>query len=306
MSRLIRISFRDLQTEARARLCDDAAPGASDLLWGLLATPFVGRAVHAIYAGPAVIVHVPERHGEPRGGQIPVENETDRPAPGEVLLLPPPVDEEDLGGEPRATGATVAVFYGDRGRPLTPQGWRPGVVVARVTEGLEPLRGACRTVRFEGAREVSLERQPRAGEVAEAVLYSDGASLGNPGPAGAGFVLETVTGQTLAEGSVPLPPTTVNVAEYRALIMGLHEAQRQGVRRLQARMDSQLVVRQLTGEYRVKAGHLRPLYRRASKLIARLDEFDCVHVPREENQRADGLAAEAARRSKEQHESDAE
>ncbi len=306
MSQRIQITLREPEAAATAELCAEAAPGAAELLWGILATPFVGRAAHAIYAGPAVLVTIPERHGEPRGGQIPVENEADRPRPGDILLLSPPTDEEDLGAEPAAHGVTVAIFYGDHGRPLTPQGWQPGVVVARVTEGLDGLREACRRVRFEGATEVTLARQARPGEVERAVLYTDGASLGNPGPAGAGFVLTADDGQLLAEGSVPLEPATVNVAEYRALIAGLHEALRLGIRRLEARMDSELVIKQLKGRYRVKAEGLRPLYDWARKLIGRFDEFSCTHVPREENRRADKLAGEAAKRSKEQHTRDVE
>ncbi|MGD9495681.1 MAG: DUF3830 family protein [Armatimonadota bacterium] len=304
MSPRIQITFPALEVAASGELCSREAPGGAGLLWGILETPFVGRAVHAMYAGPAALVHIPPRHGEPRGGQIPVENETERPQPGEILLLPPPAAEEDLGGEQAASGVTLAIFYGDKGRPLTPQGWQPGVVVARVVVGLEALRGACRRLRFEGATEVTLSRQVRPGKVERALLYSDGASLGNPGPAGAGFVLTAEDGRLLAEGSIPLDPDSVNVAEYRALIAGLHEARRQGVRRLEARMDSELLCKQLTGEYRVKAPNLRPLYEWARKLIGKFEEFDCRYVPREHNARADELAGMAARRSKEQHSKD--
>lgn len=306
MNRRIQITFPEFDVTARALLCLQEAPAASELLWGMLETPFIGRAVHAIYAGPAVLVHIPERHGEPRGGQIPIENETNSPAPGDIMLLPPPTAEENLSLEPVAEGVTVALFYGDAGRPLTPQGWQPGVVVARIEEGLEPLREACRRIRFEGATEVRFGREVRPGEVESAVLHTDGASLGNPGPAGAGFVLTAEDGRVLAEGAIPLVPDTVNVAEYRALIAGLHEALRQGIRRLEVRMDSELVIKQLRGEYRVKAGNLRPLFEWAKKLERRFDEISWRHVPRKQNQRADELAGEAAQRAKEQFCSDAE
>ena len=306
MSPVIRIALPDLNLTATAELCTEDAPQASEMLLGLLQTPVACAAVHAIYAGPAVLVDIPARHGEPRGGHIPVENEADSPRPGDLLLLPPPVDEEDLGRAAVADGVTLAIFYGDHGRPLTPQGWQPGVLVARVVEGLEPLREACRRIRFEGACEVRLAREPRPGDVQAAVLHTDGASLGNPGPAGAGFVLASEDGAVLAEGSVPLPPTTVNVAEYRALVAGLEEAQRQGVRRLELCMDSELIIKQLTGRYRVKAPQLQPMFRAAKKLIARLEEFTCRHVPREENRRADELAGAAARRMKEKRTDDAD
>ncbi len=303
MSREVEITFLEGDAAATAVLLDDAAPAASELVWRILKTPIVARAVHAIYAGPAVLMHIPERHGEPKGGQIPVENETQHPEPGDILLLPPADDTaEDIWGEPGSEpGVTLAVFYGDKGRPFSPSGWQPGVVVGKVSEGLGSLREACRRIRFEGGQRICIAREQCVERVTDVVLHSDGASLGNPGPAGAGFVIKSRAGRTLAEGSVPLEPTTVNVAEYRGLIDGLLEAQRLGARRVHALMDSQLIVRQLTGEYRVKAENLRPLYQWASKIISSFDAFKCEHVPREKNERADELAGEAAKRSKEQH-----
>ena len=303
MSKEILITFLEDDAAAKVALAEDEAPGASALVWGILETPLIARASHAIYAGPAVLVQIPERHGEPKGGQVPVENETQHPEPGDILLLPPAEDEsEDIWGEPGTeSGATLAIFYGDQGRPFSPSGWQPGVVVGKVTEGLGALRQVCRNVRFEGAQRVCIAREECPEQINDVVMHSDGASLGNPGPAGAGFVIKTRAGRTLAEGAVPLEPTTVNVAEYRGLIDGLLEAQRLGARRVHALMDSQLVVRQLTGEYRVKAKNLRPLYQWASKLISSFDAFKCEHVPREKNKRADELAGEAAKRSKEQH-----
>jgi ribonuclease HI len=303
MSRQIEITFLEEDASASFKLLDEAAPTASELLWQVLETPLVTRAVHAIYAGPAVLAHIPERHGEPKGGQIPVENETQRPETGDVLLLPPADEEaEDIWGEPGTEpGVTLAVFYGDQGRPFSPSGWQPGVVVGKIIEGLGGLGEACRAVRFKGARRICIAREECVEQVKDVVMHSDGASLGNPGPAGAGFVIKSRAGRTLAEGSVPLEPTTVNVAEYRGLIDGLLEAQRIGARRVHALMDSQLIVRQLTGEYRVKAEHLRPLYQWASNIISSFDAFKCEHVAREKNERADELAGEAAKRSKEQH-----
>lgn len=303
MSREIQISFTDLETTATISLLEDVAPNASGLIWGILQTPVTTRAVHAIYAGPAVLIDIPERHGEPRGGTVPVENETQHPRPGDVLVLPPADDpEEDLWGEPgREAGVTIAIFYGRQGRPFSPSGWQPGVVIGRVTGGVEAVKQIGRATRFAGAQPVCIAREGCPGEVERAIMHSDGASLGNPGPAGAGYVITSPDGRVLGEGAIPLEPNTVNVAEYRGLIDGLLEAQRLGVRRLHAKMDSQLIVRQLSGEYRVKAENLRPLYQWASKLISGFDEFTCEHVPRDENKRADELAGEAAKRSKEQH-----
>jgi len=203
-------------------------------------------------------------------------------------------------GEPgREAAVTLAIFYGARGRPFTPSGWQPGVRIGRIVSEIEQLRAACREIRFRGARTVDVLRVAPREEIDSGILHTDGASLGNPGPAGAGFVLEAPDGRVLAEGSIPLEATTVNVAEYQALVEGLAAARRLGLRRLEVRMDSQLIVRQLAGEYRVKAANLRPLFERVRALIDRFDEVECLHVPREHNERADELAGIAARQSRE-------
>ena len=220
MSRKIQILFTERDVRGLAELCEEAAPQAAELVWGLLSTAFVGSAVHAIYSGPAALVAIPERHGEPREGHIPVENETNEPDPGDVLLLPP---DDTLSDDGKRSGVTLAIFYGERGRPLTPEGWVAGVRVAKLTDGLDDIREVCRALRFSGAEPVRLARAGGTLSADEGMLHTDGSSLGNPGPAGAGFVLTTMDGETLAEGSIPLEPTTVNVAEYRALIAGLAE-----------------------------------------------------------------------------------
>lgn len=299
----LELSFPKYDCTFRIALDGEQAPQAAEMLWGLAQTRFVTRAVHAIYAGPAVLLTIPPRHGEPRGGQAPIENEIQRPEPGDVLLLPPADDpEEDIWGEPgREEGVTLAIFYGEKGRTFAPSGWQAAARVGRVVGNTEAVRKVCRAIRFEGAAEVCVARAEATADAADeaAILYTDGASLGNPGPAGAGFVLTTADGRVLAEGSIPLEPTTVNVAEYRALVAGLTEALRRGVRRLELRMDSELVIKQLRGEYRVKARALIPIFIEAKRLTGQFEEFTCRHVPREQNQRADELAGAAAKRMKE-------
>ena len=125
---------------------------------------------------------------------------------------------------------------------------------------------------------------------ADAVLWSDGAARGNPGPAGAGAILKTRTGEVLAEVSGFLGHTTNNVAEYRALLLGLERALALGVRRLEVRADSELLIRQLRGEYRVRDEKLKPLYEEAKSLLARFQAARLLHVPREQNSDADRLA----------------
>ena len=96
------------------------------------------------------------------------------------------------------------------------------------------------------------------------LLRCDGASRGNPGPAGAGMVLFDPQGRLQARKGRYLGETTNNVAEYQALLLGLEEAQRLGVKKLRVLADSELMVKQLTGRYRVKSPHLIPLWRAAS------------------------------------------
>ncbi len=128
-------------------------------------------------------------------------------------------------------------------------------------------------------------------------LYTDGASKGNPGPAGAGFVLTDAAGNPLVQRAIPLGVTTVGVAEYKALIAGLSEAQSRGVQHIHVYTDSQFMARQLQGTYKVRTPAIRPLFEWASKLKAKFASFAIEHVPREMNNIADGLAGEGARQS---------
>ena len=126
------------------------------------------------------------------------------------------------------------------------------------------------------------------------VVHSDGASKGNPGPAGVGFVILDAKGRTLLEGSRHLERATSNEAEYEAAIAALREALRLGARQVELRSDSELLVRQLRGEYRVRNARLAPLHARVKELAARFDSFRCCAIPREENSQADALASAAA------------
>jgi len=125
------------------------------------------------------------------------------------------------------------------------------------------------------------------------ILYADGGSRGNPGPAGAGAYLVDPEGNCLAEVHRFLGSTTNNVAEYSALILGLHEAAKFQPKKLLVRLDSQLIVRQLEGAYRVKQPHLQKLYAEAKALLEKFPNFTVEHIPREENTEADRLANEA-------------
>ena len=123
----------------------------------------------------------------------------------------------------------------------------------------------------------------------EATLFADGGSRGNPGPAASGAVLLDPSGELVEEVVLYLGVATNNVAEWQALLIGLEAALARGVRRLDVRLDSELVVKQLRGEYRVKHAALQPLHRRALGLLRRFEHVDVAHVPRKQNILADRL-----------------
>jgi probable phosphoglycerate mutase len=129
------------------------------------------------------------------------------------------------------------------------------------------------------------------------LVYSDGASRGNPGPASIGAVVIDPAGRVVHEISETLGVTTNNVAEYRGLIAGLEAALALGARRVEVRMDSELIVRQAIGRYRVKNPALIPLHNRVLALRSQFDEVVFRHVPRTLNKHADALANQALDRA---------
>jgi ribonuclease HI len=124
-------------------------------------------------------------------------------------------------------------------------------------------------------------------------LYCDGASRGNPGPSGAGVVVLANNGEQIFELSRFLDNATNNEAEYKALIRGLSAAADVGIKRLQIFLDSELVVNQLLGTYKVRNPRLLRLYEEATSRLRLFDEYAIFHVGRELNQKADRLANEA-------------
>jgi ribonuclease HI len=125
------------------------------------------------------------------------------------------------------------------------------------------------------------------------VLYVDGGARGNPGPAGIGVVITDPEGTELARANDYIGAATNNVAEYRALIYGLERAQALGAREVEVVNDSELIARQLTGEYRVKSPGLRPLHELATKALQPFERWSIRPVPRAENELADALVNEA-------------
>jgi ribonuclease HI len=124
-------------------------------------------------------------------------------------------------------------------------------------------------------------------------LHVDGASRGNPGEAGFGVQVTTPDGAAVASLYGYLGRATNNVAEYQALVHGLRFALARGAREVAVFSDSELLVRQLEGRYRVKSPGLQPLAREAAALLARFERSRVSHVPREQNRQADALANKA-------------
>ena len=118
----------------------------------------------------------------------------------------------------------------------------------------------------------------------------DGASRGNPGPASYAVVLRDPEGKIILELAKNIGRETNNVAEYFALLAALDYATSHAIRALRIRSDSELLVRQMQGRYKVKSADLKPLHERASKLARQLEYFAIEHVRRELNRDADGLA----------------
>ena len=127
------------------------------------------------------------------------------------------------------------------------------------------------------------------------LIHTDGAAKGNPGPAGIGYIAHGENGTVLFEHCRYIGETTNNVAEYRALIEGLTKALEEGATDVRAASDSQLMVRQIHGLYRVKQPHLQKLFNEVAQLRRRFDHFEITHVPREKNREADVLANRAIR-----------
>ncbi|MDI6784801.1 MAG: ribonuclease HI family protein [bacterium] len=121
----------------------------------------------------------------------------------------------------------------------------------------------------------------------------DGASRGNPGDAGIGVLMVDGKGKEIARIAKYIGETTNNVAEYTALIEGLKEALRFGIKEVSVISDSELLVRQISEKYKVKQPHLKELYQQVKQLTHQFKKTTIKHVPREENQDADNLANEA-------------
>jgi len=127
----------------------------------------------------------------------------------------------------------------------------------------------------------------------EIIAHIDGASRGNPGPAAAGFILTDSTGTQLQAKAHVLGKTTNNVAEYTSLIKALEAARQIGAEKLTVFSDSELLVKQIRGKYRVRSEQIRPLFQQAVDMLGRFKDWKVRHITRENNREADGLVNQA-------------
>jgi ribonuclease HI len=125
------------------------------------------------------------------------------------------------------------------------------------------------------------------------IIYTDGAARGNPGPAAIGIIIKDEAGLTIGKISRRLGVTTNNQAEYQAIIVGLEKAIGLGAKIVAVKSDSELVVKQINGHYKIKNTILRPLYQRVVQLTGLLESFAIAYIPREQNRAADALANKA-------------
>ena len=137
------------------------------------------------------------------------------------------------------------------------------------------------------------EPEPERKQIASYHANIDGGSRGNPGPAAYGVVMRDGRGEVVASLKKYIGQNTNNVAEYFALIAALDYAQTHGIRALRVESDSELLVKQMRGQYKVKSEELKPLFERAKKMSQTLEMFRIEHVYREQNREADALVNQA-------------
>jgi ribonuclease HI len=210
-----------------------------------------------------------------------------RPPPAEVLAFI--AREEPLA---RTLEAFPGVSRDDLRRLLEACAEAARTTEAREAPPVPPSRPASRPapVAPEGPRPA---HGVPAGRHRRLLVYSDGAARGNPGPAGAGAVLCAPDGTPIEELGKYLGINTNNFAEYTGLILGLRRALELGAREVDVRADSELMVKQLQGKYRVKAPNLQPLYEEAVALLRKFDRVTVAHVYREQNRHADEMSNRA-------------
>jgi ribonuclease HI len=131
----------------------------------------------------------------------------------------------------------------------------------------------------------------------KAIVHVDGGARGNPGPAAAASVITSPDGEVLDEHAQPIGTATNNVAEYRALLLGLERARELGASEVEVVGDSELIAKQVQGLYKVKHEAMRPLHRQAMAALGGFERWSIRTVPREQNAHADALVNDALDRA---------
>ena len=201
-----------------------------------------------------------------------------------------------------AEAAAAAAPAGGRGLKVR-KGSEVERAAARAAEELQESMELSKAEREARRRDraAAAEAERREAEAAAAAslrpvrtrLFTDGAARGNPGPAGAGAVIVSPDGHIVAKVGKFLGDETNNVAEYMGLIIGLKRAKAMGIKELDVLADSELMVKQLNGDYAVKAEHLKPLHDEARTLLKGFAAIEVRHIPREENAQADAMSNRA-------------
>ena len=208
--------------------------------------------------------------------------------------------------------AADRIEEGEKARDAAAPGGSKGIKVRRQTDvekaaarsaaELDEAMDLSKAERDQRRRERAAQAEREAAQAAQAEveerakrtrLYTDGAARGNPGPAGAGAVIVNPDGHIVAKVGKFLGESTNNVAEYMGLILGLKRAKAMGIKELEVLADSELLVKQLAGDYAVKAEHLKPLHDEAQQLLKAFSWIEVRHIPREENAQADAMSNRA-------------
>ncbi len=183
---------------------------------------------------------------------------------------------------------TQKEFMGASSSLVTP------VVAEKAGQGFEEKEDKKSNQWPELSHAADLEKSPLPREGVQIMeVFTDGASRGNPGPASIGVVFRQKDGPDLSEHCETIGKATNNVAEYQAVVTALEHIRRWSVKRVHLFMDSELIVRQLNGSYRVKSPDLRPLFQQVVFLSRDLKEFKVSHIKRALNAQADALANKA-------------
>lgn len=164
------------------------------------------------------------------------------------------------------------------------------ITKTRIEKLLQDLKKYLETSKTANVTEMEKDTSSRNEESNALIIYTDGASKGNPGKSAIGVAIYDKNSKLIKECSEYIGIATNNVAEYRAIILGIKEALKYNAKEALFKTDSELLAKQIKGEYRVKSIQLRYLFTEAQKLLKRLPKWQVKYIPREENKKADMLA----------------